>query len=321
MQFLWFIVGIGVCLLLTVALLAYVCYRMAFYVPNRPKVPSDAIDIPKGIIYEPYREQMEHWTRATRAMPHENLSITSFDGLTLRGKYYEYAPDAPIELMFPGYRGNAERDLSGGVQRCFQLGHSALLVNQRASADSDGNVISFGINEHRDCLAWVEHMRRRFGPDVKIILTGISMGAATVLMAGGCDLPENVIGILADCGYNRARDIIRKVIKQLHLPVAPSYFFVKLGAKLYGHFDLEETSPEEQMAKCRVPVIFFHGQSDDFVPCQMSQINYEACTAKKKLVTIPDAGHGLCYPVASEQYLGALRDFFGPEVSTTQEEL
>ena len=320
MQFLWFIFGIAAALLLTVLLLAYICYRMAFYVPNRPKVPSDAIDIPEGEIYEPYREKMEDWTRAARTMPHEDMSVTSFDGLTLRGKYYEFAPGAPIELMFPGYRGTAERDLSGGVQRCFELGHSALIVNQRASADSDGNVISFGVNEHRDCLTWVAHMCRRFGPDVKIILTGISMGAATVLMAGGCDLPENVIGILADCGYNRARDIIRKVIRQLRLPVAPSYFFVKLGAKLFGHFDLEETSPEEQMARCRVPVIFFHGEADDFVPCWMSQRNYDACASRKQIVTVPDAGHGLCYPVAPERYLSAVREFFNPVVSAEQEQ-
>ena len=315
MQFLWILAGIAAVLLLAVLLIAYICFRIAFYVPNRTPAPDDAIPIPEGEIYKPYRERMEYWARETRSMPQEKMTITSFDRLTLRGTYYEFAPGAPIELMFPGYRGNAERDLSGGVQRCFKLGHSALIVNQRASADSDGNVISFGINEHRDCLAWVEFMLHRFGPDVKIILTGISMGAATVLMAGGHPLPNNVLGILADCGYSSARDIIKKVIKQMGLPVELSYPFVKLGARLYGHFDLEESSPVEMMQKCTVPVIFFHGEDDDYVPCYMSKINYEACTARKKLVTIPGAAHGLSYPVSPQTYLNALREFFGPEAS------
>ena len=217
--------------------------------------------------------------------------------------------------MFHGYRGSAERDLPGGVQRCFKAGRSALLVDQRCSGKSGGNVITFGINEHRDCLAWVDFAVNHFGPDVKIILTGISMGASTVLMAAGNPLPENVIGILADCGYNSAKDIIQKVIGQMGLPPKISYPFVKLGARLYGHFDLEETSPEEAMKKCTLPVIFFHGENDDFVPCEMSRTCYDACASRKRLVTIPGAGHGLSYAIAPEAYLTALREFFGPEAS------
>ena len=310
---LWILFGLAA-LTLAVLLIAYICFRMAFYSPDRPKKKSDAIEIPEGEIYEVFRADMERWAREARALPHEDVAITSFDGLTLTGKYYEYAPGAPIELMFHGYRGTAERDLSGGVQRCFQLGRSALLVDQRGCSGSDGNVITFGIRERRDCLHWVEFMLRRFGPEVKIILTGISMGASTVLMAAAEPLPPNVIGVLADCGYSSAKDIIRVVIRQMGLPEGLSYQFVRLGAKLYGRFDPEETSPGQAMAQCRLPVIFFHGEADDFVPCEMSRINFDACTARKKLVTIPGAGHGLSYPVSPQVYLDELREFFEEEL-------
>ena len=136
------------------------------------------------------------------------------------------------------------------------------------------------------------------------------MGAATVLMAAGQTLPTNVIGALADCGYNSAKDIIKKVIKQLKLPPNICYFFVKMGAKIYGHFDLEETSPEQAMKNCTIPVIFFHGEDDDFVPCEMSKINYDICKSKKQLVTIKGAGHGLSYLVDPEKYLTSLKEFF-----------
>lgn len=312
---LWIILGVVIVLALMIVLLSYLCFRMAFYSPDRPAIPSDAIDIPEGEAYEEFREDMEKWARDLRAMPHEEMSITSFDGLTLRGKFYEYAPNAPIELMFHGYRGTAERDLSGGVARCFQLGRSALLVDQRGCSDSEGNVISFGINEHRDCLAWLDFAIQRFGKDVKIILTGISMGASTVLMVSDQALPPNVLGILADCGFSSAKDIIKKVIRQMGLPADVGYPFVKLGAKLFGHFDLEAHSAVEAVKHATVPVIFFHGDGDDYVPCEMSRINYEACTSKKKLVIIPRAGHGLSYPVAPDTYLNALREFFGEEAS------
>ena len=315
MQAVWVLTGFVVTVLVVVLLIAYICFRMAFYAPRKDYVPSDIIEIPEGDIYEVFRASMERWTRQTRAMPHENMTIRSFDGLTLRGKYYEYAPGAPIELMFHGYRGTAERDLSGGVQRCFQLGRSALIVDQRCSSGSEGNVITFGIYEHRDCLAWVDFMIRHFGPEVKIILTGISMGAATVMMCADKQLPGNVVGILADCGYASAKDIIQKVIKQMGLPPKLCYPFVKLGAKIYGHFDLEADSPVKSLKNATVPVIIFHGDNDDFVPCEMSRINYEACTSRKKLVVIPGAGHGLSYPVDPETYLNELRAFFDPLLS------
>ena len=124
-------------------------------------------------------------------------------------------------------------------------------------------------------------------------------------------LPPNVIGVLADCGYTSAKEIIQVVIRQMGLPPKLGYPFVKLGARLFGHFDPEADSPEEAMKRSSVPVIFFHGEDDAFVPCDMSRRCYAACASpKKRLVTIPGAGHGLCYPVAPEQYLEALREFF-----------
>ena len=292
-----------------VLLVSYICFRMAFWSPDRDPAALEEYTIPVGEIYEPYREQMVDWMKECRGTPHEDVSITSFDGLTLRGRYYENIPGAPIELMFHGYRGTAERDLCGGMQRCFSLGRNALIVEQRASGRSGGNIISFGVNESRDCLDWVDYMIGRFGPDVKIMLTGISMGAATVLTAAGEDLPANVFGVLADCGYTSARDIIKKVIRDMGLPPGPSYPFVKLGAWIFGHFDLEKTSPVQAMKRCRVPVIFFHGEADDFVPCSMSRENFAACSAPKMLVTVPGAGHGLSVLVDREGYLKALGEF------------
>lgn len=316
MTFVWTLAGVMVFLAAAVVLAAYICYRMAFYAPPRKETaPTDEIEIPEGEIYEVFRESMEKWTREVRAMPHEEFSVQSFDGLTLYAKYYEYKPGAPIELMFHGYRGSAERDLSGGVQRCFHVGRSVFLVDQRCCGKSEGNSITFGIKEHRDCLTWLEFMCSHFGPDVKIILTGVSMGAATVMMAGGRELPPNVIGILADCGFSSARDIISTVIGRMGLPANLAYPFVKLGARLFGHFDLDETSPIQMVKQCKVPVIFYHGETDDFVPCDMSRRLYEECASRKRLVTIPGAGHGLSYPVAPEHYLDTLREFFGPEAS------
>jgi len=307
--------GVIALVLTAVVLICYICYRMAFYAPPRKPRDPEVFDLPEGAVYEPFREIMTEFARQTRKIPFQRFEIRSFDGLRLTAKFYEYAPGAPMELMFHGYRGNAERDLSGGVRRCFQVGRSAFVVDQRCCGDSEGSTITFGVNEHRDCLSWVDFLVEHFGPDVKIVLTGISMGASTVLMAAGKPLPDNVIGVLADCGFSSAREIIRTVIGQMGLPAGISYPFVKLGARLFGHFDLEEYTPMEALKTCRLPVIFYHGETDDFVPCDMSRKMYGAYRGRKELITVPNAGHGLSYPVDQERYVQTLRDFFGPEAS------
>lgn len=311
MEFVWIGVGVVAFCVAATLIISYICFRIAFYVSEKSKVSTEEYPIPEGEIYEPYRDRMVGWMKEVRAMPSQEFTITSFDGLTLRGKYYEYAPDAVIEIMFHGYRGSAERDLCGGVQRCFKLGHSALIVDQRCSGKSQGNVITFGVNESRDCLDWMHFAIGQFGPDCRLMLTGISMGAATVMIAAGEELPKNVIGVLADCGFTSAKDIIKKVIRQLKMPAELAYPFVKLGARLYGHFDLEQRSPVEALKRCKVPVIFFHGESDDYVPCDMSRENYAVCTGKKRLVTVPGAGHGLSIMFDPEGYRAAMKEFFG----------
>ena len=315
MRTLWILAIAAPIICIAVLIISYICFRIGFYAAPR-KGNGSEIDLPAGEIYEPFWPAMRKWIMETRAMPQEDVYITSFDGLKLHGKYFEYAPGAPIELMFHGYRGAAERDLAGGVQRCFKVGRSALIVDQRCAGESEGSVITFGVKEYRDCLSWVDFMLKKFGPEVKIILTGISMGATTVLIAGGQPLPENVIGILADCGFTSAKEIIHSVIKQMGLPPKLAYPFVKLGAKLFGHFDLEAVDAISAVRNCKVPVIFYHGDADDYVPCHMSEKNYEACTSRKKLVIIPGAGHGLSYPIAPEYYRSTLREFFGPEASS-----
>lgn len=309
MDILWWLLGFALFICLACFITAFICFYRVFYSPERKPLAEGEVDLPPGKEYEPYYEQMTAWTLQTRALPHEDVSITSFDGLTLRGKYYEYAPGAPMELMFHGYRGSSERDLCGGVDRCFALGRNVLIVDHRASGTSEGKVITFGVNESRDCMSWIDFILEKFGADVKIILTGISMGAATVMMATARDLPENVVMVLADCGYTSSKEIIKKVIREMGLPAGLLYPFVKLGARLFGNFDPDELSPIEAMKTCKVPVIFVHGDADDFVPYEMSVQNYEACTAVKKLITVPDAGHGLAYPADCEGYLHVLAQF------------
>lgn len=297
-------------LLILILITAYICFRLTFYSKNKPKKDPNSIDIPDDPFYRNYRDVIIEDVKYSRSLNYKEYSIKSFDGLKLTGRYFECSKGAPIEIMFHGYKGNAERDLSTGIKRAFKCGRNVLLINQRGSGSSEGHVISFGINERKDCLDWIKLVINEFGNDVKIILTGVSMGAATVLMASCMDLPNNVKGILADCGYNKPSDIIKKVIKEMKLPADFFYHFVKLGGKIFGKFNIDETSPYEAVQKSKVPIIFIHGDQDSIVPCDMSNKLYEACTSRKKIVTIEGSDHGVSYLVNPEKYINELNDFF-----------
>lgn len=296
---------IPILLLIIFSGLLLTCFFMTFYSPSRKKVQT----VPKGKIYEEWYETLNAYADEVASLPCREVEIKSHDGLTLRGKYFEYSPDAPIELMLHGYRGCAESDMSGGVLRCRKLGHSSLIVNNRGGGNSDGHVITFGVKESLDVPLWVDFILKEINPKARIILTGISMGASTVMLASARQLPENVIGVLADCGYSSAPEIIKKVIDDMKLPKL-TYFFVRLSGRLFGGFDVEDADCTRAVSKTKLPVIFFHGDTDAFVPCEMSRQNFNACQSRKRLVIIECAGHGLAYPVNPEKYLEELDLFF-----------
>ena len=284
---------------------AYYAYRIAFFSPkdNRDRIPQT-----NGKQYDPYREEMARIFHQLNDRPCEYVTITSFDGLTLSGRYYHIKDGAPLDIGFHGYRSSPLTDFSGGSELSFSLEHNVLLIDQRAHGKSEGSTISFGIKERQDLLSWVEYALDRFGADVKIILYGVSMGGATVLMASELPLPENVKGIIADCPYSSPMDIILHVGKSMPFPQWLIKPFVILGAKIFGGFDVNETTAEQAVKKATVPILIIHGDADGFVPCEMSDI----VKSNPRLVqrhTVAGADHGISYLVDTKKYQKIVTEF------------
>jgi len=303
-------ISLGVLLFLFALFLlfSYYAYRKTFFASDKKKLrdPYKGID-KRG--YKPYEATMRSLIDNIISLPYERVEIISRDGLRLSARYYHVRDGAPLEIQCHGYRSTPLRDFAVSGVECYKRCYNLLLIDHRAHGESEGNTITFGIKERFDVLDWIDYAIERFGSDLKIILYGISMGAATVLMASGKQLPDNVVCVLADCGYDSAKAIIMKVISEMELPAKLLYPFVKLGARVYGGFDLEETSPVEAVKNCKVPLIMFHGDTDAFVPYEMSEKVYAACPHKnKRLVKIAGAGHGLAFPVDKELYINSMRE-------------
>ena len=302
-MFLFFLV-----LIVLFVVILFVLYDVIF--SGNKKYMSDERSLPKGEQFEPYHSTITSCVDQVLEVPYETVEVVSYDGLRLRGRYYHLTDGAPLILFFHGYRCSSLRDGNGIFLYTRKLGYNVLLVDQRAHGNSEGKTITFGVKERFDCKKWVEYVVERFGIEQKVYLSGLSMGAATVLMASDVGLPENVIGILADCPYSSPKEILCTVMRKLGFPAKPTYYLAKLSAKLIGRFDVEETSALEAVKRSQIPTLIIHGDADDFVPCSMSMDCQMVGEDHVELLLIKGAGHGMSHCVDTPSYEKAVLAFF-----------
>ena len=286
---------------------AYGIYHLAFFQKPKLKMPT-AEEWADGSRFLPQiRENVEF----VDSLPCDSVQITADDGTLLSAQYCHEADDAPTAIIMHGYRATAMRDTMGLIVLCKKLGFNLLMPDQRAHGRSGGRSITMGARERYDTRAWAYWASVRSCGKSSIFLMGVSMGAATVLLASGLDLPDNVRGIIADCGYSSIRDICRTCLPKYlpHVPVGPGYAVGKAGAELFAHFDPDTIDCRKAVAHSNVPILFIHGSADDFVPCSMSRENYAACTSEKELLIIPGATHAMCYYYDTPAYAKAVTDF------------
>ena len=308
MQFaisLFVFVSTVVCLIFVAG--AFYVYLVAFRADHRQI--DESILAPADANVKIGKDRIHYLISDILDTPHEVVAIKSFDGLNLSAKYYHHADGAPLDILFHGYRSASCRDCCGVFRISKDQGHNVLLVDQRAHGKSGGRIITFGIRERHDCVSWINYAVERFGKKQKIMLIGLSMGAATVLMAAGMELPHNVVGIISDSTYTSPRDIVLKVSRDRKYPeilVAP---LVKAAAKIFGKFDLDETTAVEAVKYCKKPVLFLHGEDDFFVPCRMTRKVFAACASEKHLVAFHNNGHCANYVFNTERYVNEINKF------------
>lgn len=240
----------------------------------------------------------------------EEVSIRTPDSEVLVG-HLRYAQNAKRTLIaFHGWRSSWTRDFGMIADFWDKEGCNVLFVEQRGQNGSSGKYMGFGLLERFDCLEWIKFVKGKEKlKELPIYLAGLSMGATTVLMATGLDLPEGVHGVIADCGFTSPHAIWKHVVENnVHF----SYFGrvanemckrrIKMGTRDY--------SCAQALAKNEIPILLIHGSDDKFVPVEMTYENYKAAKGQKRLLIVPGAGHGMSRVVDQEAYDRAVRDFW-----------
>ena len=300
----YFIFGGAAFLILATLILSYLTFKSPFgggkYMTDPYEVKSETAKKNYPVMHKNIDLILSH--------SREEVRITAADGAVLVADYFHVKDGAPIELQAHGYRSMGPHDLYGGAYEALKFGHNVLLIDQRAHGRSGGRAITFGALESGDVKRWAEYLVSRFGEDIQILLFGVSMGAATVLIASGLDLPRQVKGIIADCPCSYAWDIVARVGKKRGAPVWLLKPFVFLGARLFGRFRIKDTDVRAAVKRTRVPILLMHGLADDFVPASMSE-EIKAASEKIHLELFPDATHVESYLVDTERYTKLINEF------------
>lgn len=227
----------------------------------------------------------------------ERVETVSDDGVALVAHALECCPGSPRWLVFShGYTDNWRCGLTY-ARRYAEAGFNLLFCDLRAHGESGGDWIGTGWLDRRDLVAWSRWVVGRAGSDARVVLAGISMGAASSIMAcGEKDLPEQVRVCIADSAY---ADFWRTAVNvvatgSLGTPSAPPHPLVDLARLILrlspGGYDLALARPVDALAHSRVPVLLIQGNADRVVPSYMASELASAGTGHE-LVTFPNAGH------------------------------
>ena len=272
--------------------------------------PDEVIFNPNCI---PYRDKLIEKRKWVKSHELKDYEVTSFDGLKLRAKFMacDKGYMRGIVLMMHGFHSNPLHDFNLAIEVFNERGFGCMLPYQRAHGESEGKYLYYGTRERYDVISWCKLIEKEY-PGLPVILDGISMGASTVMMASGLDeLPSNVKGIVADCGYTSPYEIFVAVMKRrFNMSPFPLLYTTDLYSKIRARFFMRSASTLDALKKNKLPIVILHGQEDSFVPHSMSVENHAVAKEHSwaELVSVPGAEHGMSFLIDSEKYLKGVDD-------------
>lgn len=246
-----------------------------------------------------------------KASSYEDKYINSSDNLKLHA--YEVKNENKTNkwaVVVHGYTSEGKL-LSSKAKHLYDIGYNVLVPDLRAHGLSEGNYIGMGWDDRLDIIDWINYIIKN-NPNCEIALHGTSMGASTVLMVSGEKLPSNVKAIVADCGYTSATEEFKYQLKQLfNLPSFPIMNVSDIVTHIRAGYCLNKASAINQVKKSTTPILFIHGDKDDFVPYYMMDELYNATNSPKEKLTVKDAAHAKADLVNPKLYWSTIDTFLG----------
>ena len=237
------------------------------------------------------------------------VEIISKDGLKLVGYEIKARQNSNIWVIaVHGYMGRGT-DMVPYVEKFRSYGYNGLIIDLRAHGRSEGQYIGMGWLDRYDLRMWIDKIIEE-NKNCKIILYGISMGAATVSMTTGEELPKEVKLAIADCGYTSVWEEFAVHLKKiLHVLPFPLLYVASFMSKMFVGYGFKEASTIKQLKKSKTPTLFIHGKKDKFVPFSMLDKIYKSAQCEKEKLEIEEAAHAESCNINPEKYWGTIEKF------------
>ena len=296
--------GIALFLLCGILLVILVSGGYVFFVACRRTKEYSWInpDELKGTAYEKYSDHIQNSIKWLKDHDSQDHYIQSADGLKLHALWIP-APNAKgTVLLAHGYRSTMLVDFGMVFDVYHNMNMNLLIPYQRSHGESEGKYITFGVKESQDMKLWIDYCQNTLHGG-QMIISGLSMGASTMMYLADQPLPDCVKGMIVDCGFTSPAAILSKVYTSVtHLPAIPTIWITDLFARVFAGFSIYEKDSRKTLSQSRLPILMVHGMEDDFVPSYMTNQGYDACASEKKLFLVEGAGHGTSYLKQPERY-------------------
>ena len=302
---------------LVVLVVAAILVGGSLYLLRYSLRPEAAMEAKNATSYEyMYGEYpfLEPWVDSLRQRDAlRDTTMTGRDGERLHA-LYAWAPEPTdrTAVIVHGYTDNAVRMLMIGYLYNHDLGFNILLPDLYYHGESRGRAIRMGWKDRLDVLQWMEVANGIFGGHTQMVVHGISMGTATTMMVSGEEQQPYVKCFVEDCGYTSVWDQFSKELKgQFSLPAFPLLNVASGLCDVKYGWNFREASALKQVAKCDRPMLFIHGDADDYVPTWMVYPLYEAKPGEKELWVVSGAAHALSYRDNRAEYTRRVGEFVG----------
>ncbi len=263
--------------------ISYIIYKKMMLDYNNP--PVDLVDHTEDFYKDAYQWFQE--------IPKEDVSISSYDSLKLHGYYIPSfdKKSTNLAIVVHGYQSKATDMIIIG-QMYSKMGFQVILTDLRGHGDSEGNFTTFGHYEKYDLKRWINYAVRNYGQDLKILVHGVSMGAASAMMVTGLDVPKNLSFMVLDSGFTKAIRTFANVHSKFFFYTF--YFGLNIVTYIKHKFLVEQIKPIKYMRKNEIPFLIVQGDKDIAVPVSMAKHLYNVSPANKKdILIIENSKHAL----------------------------
>ncbi len=290
--FLWIVSGVVLLLLLVLGGASWYMLDFALQ-PTFNKGRHEAY-IWKRVLHD--YPSLRTWTDSLRANHclHDTI-IVNERGDSLHGVYLN-APHRSnkVAVVVHGYTDCALYMLPWA--KVYQeMDYNVFLPELYGNGRSAGDHQQMGWLDRKDVLRWLGVANQCFGLQAdssRMVVHGISMGAATTMCVSGEPTPSFVKAFVEDCGYTSAWDEFGSELRdQFGLPSFPLLYTASALCRVRYGWSFGEASPLKMVARCHKPMLFIHGTKDTFVPTWMVNPLYEAKPQPKQKWLAPGSAH------------------------------